>query len=1009
MKSQNRWNPIISLIVAFCLLAVPMTAFAKKGRKAFNRGIEHELAQRWEQAAQEFMVALAADPSNAEFQLHYRRAIFNASQMFMQQGRALAEQRDYVGAYNAFRQAFGYDPVNQLAVSEMERMLRLQEVKEGGATKTNGSADNGLGGTPPGASKPADEPVAQSTRPEQLRQGRFNGDLKHYIRTLAEQLGLNVIFDKQSFAQPKTLEMELSQPVTTAKALDYIFLQESLFFQKLDRHTIMVADQSRRPQYQQLVVRTFFISNADPEKVKALIAAALPASVGRPQSIVVSDKDTNSLTVRDTAENVRLIGELITSVDKDRAEVVMDVNIYEVTRQDLLQLGNQIGTGNFSIGGSPGFSLLTDNATIQQRTVDPITRGVTIATGGVPTALAAALVIPPSILTAFQAKDNTKLVASTQIHAFNGEESKARIGQRVPVQTAQAYPFGVQTTPSTPNQPFGGGGFPVINYEPTGLTLTFTPQVFPNLDVQVKMNIESKDVLGASTLTPTFTERTITGTARVQNNRTMLLASVSSEIDTQGRRGLPFLGGLPYLGRFFTSPTHDKRNIDIVISVTPRVLRAPALTPRDEEMRPSGTLQAPTTGSIAAMLEENAREDQILSARRLPKEPSIQLPDRPVETPAYVPAAKTDNGAQTQAANTSAPAQTTPTINVAQNNGNPTAKTEPAVTDRAATTNGNGAAPTDTAMPQPKSASFAPPTTGAATNKVDVATAIKSVVTPTTELSSTSASAKTDANVPTPVEGLSPKPVPSDAAAKADPPPAVIELELKTEATEMTAGEKRQLTLELNSPASVAMSVVMLRFDPKVLKVANVTAGKMFADAKTPPTINVMKNESGVLLLSLAPAAGTTISGEGSLLNLEVEAISAGDSAIGFDLSNVHLTTSDGSASVLQVSSPVTVKVKPGNAPAPAPVTAPAPEKKSVESGAPQPEAIEIQARDAEAGLGFAQIAPPAATNRSYTVQRRDNLWKIATAHGVTVAALRQANPRLRSHVLSLGANLIIP
>jgi LysM repeat protein len=409
------------------------------------------------------------------------------------------------------------------------------------------------------------------------------------------------------------------------------------------------------------------------------------------------------------------------------------------------------------------------------------------------------------------------------------------------------------------------------------------------------------------------------------------------------------------------------------------------------------------------MLQENAREERILSARRLPKEPSIQLPDRPVETPAYVPAPKTDNGAQTQAANTTAPAQTTPTTNVAQNNGTATAKTEPVGTDRAATTNGNGAAPTDTAaMPQPKSASFAPPTTGTDPNKVDVVTAIKSVVTPTTGISSTSASAKTDANVTTPVEGLSPKPVSSDAA-KSEPLPAVIELELKAEAPEMTAGEKRQLTLELNSPAPVGMSVVMLRFDPKVLKVANVTAGKMFADARTAPTITVMKNDSGVLLLSLAPAAGTTISGEGSLLSLEVEAIGAGDSSIGFDLSNVHLTTSDGSASVLQLSSPVTVKVKPGNAPAPAPVTAPAPEKKSVESGPPQPESIEIQARDAEAGLGFSEVASKGATTRYYTVQRRDNLWKIATTHGVTVAALRQANPRLRSAVLSLGANLVIP
>src|SRR3989440_9152510 len=141
----------------------------------------------------------------------------------------------------------------------------------------------------------------------------YTGILKNFIRNFAQDLNLNVIFDRQTFTTPRTIEVNL-QGVTTAKALDYVFLQEGLFFQKLDRRTILVADQARRPQYQQLVVRTFFISNADPEKVKALITQALPASVGRPQSIVVADKDTNSLTVRDTAENVKLIGELLDSL-----------------------------------------------------------------------------------------------------------------------------------------------------------------------------------------------------------------------------------------------------------------------------------------------------------------------------------------------------------------------------------------------------------------------------------------------------------------------------------------------------------------------------------------------------------------------------------------------------------------------------------------------------------------------------------------------------------------------
>src|ERR1044072_6507478 len=649
MRNNTRSRTFISLILALSLLSLPFTVYAKKGDKNFKRGMDYERAQQWDKAAQEYTLAVAADPSNMEYQLHFRRASFNASQSYMQQGRSLAERGDYAGAYNAFRQAYGYDSVNELAVSEMERMLRLQAVKEGKApASSNSSGGNGYslrGNEVPeaGTMTPVNVQAPDvSASNVQLRVINYTGDLKALIRSLAEQLNLYVILERQSVTQSRQIDINLKD-VTTAQALDYVFLQEGLFFQKLSRRTILVADQARRPQYQQLVLRTFYLSNMKPADARQLVQKAIPPSVGRPQTIVVPDDATNSLTVRDTAENVRLIGDLLQSIDKDRAEVVMDVSIYEVSKSDLMQLGNQIGNGAngpFSIGGSPGFSLLTDNGLINN-----IGRGVNLGAlvGGVPTALAGALVIPPSVLTAFQSRNNTKLIASTQVHAFNGEESTARIGQRVPVQTAQAYPFGVQTgTPTTgTGNLFPSGGFPVINYEPTGLTLKFTPQVFPNLDVQVKMNIESKDVLGASTLTPTFTERTITGTAREKNNRTMMLASVSQDVATNGRQGLPVLGGLPFIGRLFTSPTRDNRTIDIVISVTPRVLRAPAVTPRDEEMRPSGTLQSPTTGSLAEMIRDADREDQIAAARVLPRNVSLQLPDAPLVKPGETAAQNT--------------------------------------------------------------------------------------------------------------------------------------------------------------------------------------------------------------------------------------------------------------------------------------------------------------------------------------------------------------------------------
>src|SRR6185436_7225417 len=423
------------------------------------------------------------------------------------------------------------------------------------------------------------------------------------------------------------------------------------------------------------------------------------------------------------------------------------------------------------------------------------------------------------------------------------------------------------------------------------------------------MKIESKDVTGANTLTPTFTERTISGTARVQNNRTMMLASVSTEVQADGRSGLPFLSGLPILGRFFTSPTKDNRQVDIVIAVTPRVLRAPAVTPRDEEMRPSGTLQSPTTGSLEAMLREGEREDQIAAA----KTAKARVPAAPVaeEAPAYVPASNTNTSTDQSVQFT-----LLATNDVAAPGTNQTS------TQNAAAKNNAGA---DNTVPPPKAASFAPQTGSNSNSKMDVATAIKNVVTPSTTLTNTADTAKPQPNVTAPMEDLAPKSAAVDTTAITSAPlPKVIELRLNPAKSELTMGEKRQFAIELNSEASLGLAVVMLRFDPNVLKVNSVSTGKMFAGAKTVPTLTQSLDQKGVLLVSVAPAAGTQISGEGEFLNLEVEAIGAGDSSVAFDVSNVHLVSADGQSTVLQLA-PMSLTVRP----AAAPVTKPASEETS--------------------------------------------------------------------------------
>src|SRR5215207_7655950 len=103
MKSNPLARPFVALFMAFLLLAAPVGVLAKKGEKNYKSGLEYEKAQQWEKAAQEFALAVAAAPNDTEYQLHYRRAVFNASQNYMTKGRALADQGDYIGAYNAYQ------------------------------------------------------------------------------------------------------------------------------------------------------------------------------------------------------------------------------------------------------------------------------------------------------------------------------------------------------------------------------------------------------------------------------------------------------------------------------------------------------------------------------------------------------------------------------------------------------------------------------------------------------------------------------------------------------------------------------------------------------------------------------------------------------------------------------------------------------------------------------------------------------------------------------------------
>jgi general secretion pathway protein D len=915
-----------ALLLLLCLLSAPVAALGSKGEKNYRRGLQHEAAQQWEKAAEEFALAVAAEPSNAEFQLHYRRAIFNASQTFMQQGTALLERGDYPGAYNAFRRAYGYDPVNELARKMMDRAFRLQLDKDNReklsdepepapklapAAYTPSLGDYASRRTTRGVETGA----PPAPRVEQLRAITFSGDLEDFIKFLAKQIRLNVVFDRDFPRRNVSIDL---QEVTAAQALDYVFLTQGLFFQKLSNRTIVVAEQVKRPQYQQLVLRTFYLYNVDPNEARQLIQASIPPQAGRQPAITIN-KSTNSITVRDTPENIRLVSQLLASVDKERAEVVMDVQIFEVSRTDLMQFGNQIGSestlGNLG-GVQKGLSVVGGSRQV-----------VAQALSSVPTALGAAFLIPPTALTALQRKDTTRLVASTQVHAFDGEKSTAHIGQRVPVQTAAVTPYGTVTTGGDDNQKgttqgvFGGNGYPVIQYEKTGLTLEFVPQVFPNLDVQVKMSIKSNEVIGTngSALTPTFTERNIEGTARIQNSRTMMIASVAQNQQTRGREGLPVLGLVPILGRVFTAPRRNDHQTDIIIAVTPHVLRAPTFNARDEEMHPSGTLQTPTVGTLEAMLEDVQHEEQLANARAIPRHSVVEVPVAaalPNDGYRATEASRANQAARSEVARPSeaprrldvAPAEETPSFVPAPRELMTPVPAAPSADERVAYKPVSHQASVRPAAPATKRRSSPAQLQATADEPVLLETATQS-------------DAPTDAGArkgPFSSAGLFSTAQSIAAAAPAasveqsftagerlplsektlggqtdEPARSAAALRLSAESPAMQVGERRRLRVLLKTDAPLGLIAATLRLDPRLVVVRAIGRGTLFTE--TSATFTQTLTPDGLLLVTVTPTAGSpAVTGAGTLFYVEVEALAAGVSPITLAANDIHLVATDG-------------------------------------------------------------------------------------------------------------------
>src|SRR5688500_3537052 len=212
MKRSMHGRFILTFLLVFAMLSPTAVLAFGDGKKHFKAGMKHEAAEQWDQAAEAFALAVADNPKNPEYRLHLQRSLFNASQMYMKKGNTAAQEKDYEGAFIAFRKAYAFDPVNELAKSEMARMVRLQKEQLDEGKDPKQAADDGkvkLVQTGYTANPAGNGPVPQKL--EKLRSVPFQSgvNLQFIVRELAKVLDLNVLFDAESRLESRTVRIDL--------------------------------------------------------------------------------------------------------------------------------------------------------------------------------------------------------------------------------------------------------------------------------------------------------------------------------------------------------------------------------------------------------------------------------------------------------------------------------------------------------------------------------------------------------------------------------------------------------------------------------------------------------------------------------------------------------------------------------------------------------------------------------------------------------------------------------
>lgn len=372
---------------------------------------------------------------------------------------------------------------------------------------------------------------------------------------LSRQSGLNFVFDKD--VRTDTRLTIFASDTSIVDALDMLLKTGQLGKKVLSDNTLLVypALPAKLREYQDLVVKGFFLSNTEAKQMVNLVR-----SMAKTRDVYIDEK-LNLLVVRDTPEAVRLVEKLVALADRPEPEVMLEVEILEVKRTRLQELGlqwpNQLSVLTPEASTTSrveGGVIVTDSVPGGRLTIQSL-RDLTHADLGVS---------PNPALNLRKDAGDVNILANPRIRVKNKEKAKIHIGDKVPVITANVTSTGV-TSES-------------VSYLDVGIKVDVEPQVHLEGDVGIRVGLEVSNIVqqvksATGTLTYQLGSRNANTVLRLKDGETQVLAGLISDEDRSGASKVPGLGDLPLLGRLFANKRDELSKTEIVLLITPRIVR----------------------------------------------------------------------------------------------------------------------------------------------------------------------------------------------------------------------------------------------------------------------------------------------------------------------------------------------------------------------------------------------------------------------------------------------------